>query len=59
MNNYEDEFDEIRIQLYEETKNLDKASLVEMVNSNAKKIADKFGIKIVKNSNIRIKENVV
>ncbi|MDR1930301.1 MAG: hypothetical protein LBQ44_06675 [Treponema sp.] len=48
MNNYEDELDRIRIQLYEETKNLDKASLVKAVNAKAKKIADEFGIKIIK-----------
>jgi hypothetical protein len=47
MNNFEDELDKIRVQLYEETKDLDKASLVKIVNSNAKKIADEFGIKIM------------
>ncbi|GHT62464.1 hypothetical protein FACS1894109_21300 [Spirochaetia bacterium] len=56
MNNFEYELDKIRVQLYEETKNMDKASLVKTVNANAKKIADEFGIKIIKNN---IKENVV
>ncbi|MDR3047365.1 MAG: hypothetical protein LBU51_07110 [Bacteroidales bacterium] len=50
MNNFEDELDKIRVQLYEETKNMDKASLVKTVNANAKKIADEFGIKIIHNN---------
>ncbi|GHU28753.1 hypothetical protein FACS1894172_10960 [Spirochaetia bacterium] len=50
MNNFEYELDKIRVQLYEETKNMDKASLVKTVNANAKKIADEFGIKIIKNN---------
>jgi hypothetical protein len=57
MNNFEDELDKIRIQLYEETKDLDKASLVKTVNSNAKKIADEFGIKIIKFN--ALKEKVI
>jgi hypothetical protein len=48
MNNFEDELDRIRIQLYEETKNLDKAALIKTVNSNAQRIADELGIKIIK-----------
>jgi hypothetical protein len=59
MNNFEDELDRIRIQLYEETKNLDKASLIKRVNSNAKKIADELGIKIIKTENIKVKENIL
>ncbi|MDR1466678.1 MAG: hypothetical protein LBI40_03570 [Treponema sp.] len=45
MNNFEDELDKIRIQLYEETKNLDKALLVKTINSHARRIADELGIK--------------
>ncbi|MDR1429189.1 MAG: hypothetical protein LBI85_02785 [Spirochaetaceae bacterium] len=59
MNNFEDELDRIRIQLYEETKNLDKASLVKRVNSNAKKISDELGIKIMKTENVKVKENII
>jgi hypothetical protein len=61
MNNFEDELDKIRIQLYEETKNLDKISLVKAINSNAKKIADEFGIKIItaNNGKERVKETIM
>ena len=61
MNNFEYELDKIRIQLYEETKNMDKDSLVKTVNSNARIIADKFGIKIIKAGDIKekAKENII
>jgi hypothetical protein len=55
MCDFEDELDKIRIQLYEETKNLDSVSLVKTVNSNAKKIADEFGIKIIKSHSAKEK----
>jgi hypothetical protein len=48
MNNYENELDEIRIKLYEETGNMEKDEIVRMANANAKKIAQEFGIHIVK-----------
>ena len=46
MNSFEDQLDEIRIKLYEETKELNKADIIENVNAHAKKIAREFGIKI-------------
>jgi hypothetical protein len=46
MNNFEDQLDIIRIELYEETKEMDKEDIIRNVNSHAKKIAQKFGIKI-------------
>jgi hypothetical protein len=59
MNNFEDDLDRIRIQLYEETKNLDKALLVKTVNANAKKIADELGIKIIKAEPVSKREQVL
>ncbi|MDR0609440.1 MAG: hypothetical protein LBG58_04975 [Planctomycetaceae bacterium] len=55
MNNYENELDEIRIKLYEEMNNMEKDEIVRMVNTHAKKIAQEFGIHIVK----EISENYV
>jgi hypothetical protein len=46
MKNFEDELDDIRIMLFEETKGLDIEDIINSVNSNAKKIAREFGIKI-------------
>ena len=46
MNNFEDQLDVIRVQLYEETKKMDKEDIITNVNSHAKKIAQEFGIKI-------------
>jgi pyruvate formate-lyase activating enzyme-like uncharacterized protein len=48
MNNYENELDEIRIKLYEETSNMEKDEIVRMANAHAQKIAQEFGIHIVK-----------
>jgi len=46
MNNFEDQLDIIRIELYEETKEMDKEDIIRNVNSHAQKIAQEFGIKI-------------
>jgi len=46
MNNFENQLDVIRIELYEETKKMDKEELIRNVNSHAQKIAQEFGIKI-------------
>jgi hypothetical protein len=46
MNNFEDQLDVIRIELYEETKGMDKEDIIRYVNSHAQKIAQEFGIKI-------------
>jgi pyruvate formate-lyase activating enzyme-like uncharacterized protein len=48
MNDYENELDEIRIKLYEETSNMEKDKIVKMVNTHAQKIAQEFGIHIAK-----------
>jgi len=46
MNNFEDQLDIIRIELYEKTKEMDKEDIIRNVNSHAQKIAQEFGIKI-------------
>jgi len=46
MNDFEHQLDEIRIKLFNETKGMKKEDIINNVNSNAKKIANEFGIKI-------------
>jgi hypothetical protein len=46
MNNFENQLDTIRINLYEETKTMDKEDIIKNVNAHAQKIAQEFGIKI-------------
>ena len=46
MNNFENQLDEIRIKLYEDTKMLCKDDIINTINSNAQKIAHEFGINI-------------
>ena len=48
MIDFEKQLDEIRIKLYEETKNMDKADIINSVNSHAQKIAQEFGINVKK-----------
>jgi hypothetical protein len=47
MNNFEDQLDEIRINLYEETKEMDKEEIIRTVNSHAKKVVREFGITVL------------
>ena len=51
MNNFENQLDEIRIKLYEETKDMNKEDIIRNVNTNAQKIAYEFGIKIERKIN--------
>lgn len=44
MNNFENQLDEIRIKLYEETKEMAKEEIIRHVNTHANKIAKEFGI---------------
>jgi hypothetical protein len=46
MNDFENQLDAIRIELYEETKKMDKEDIIKNVNSHAQKVAQEFGIKI-------------
>jgi hypothetical protein len=52
MNNYENQLDEIRIKLFEETIGMEKSKIIELVNSHAQKIAHDFGINITKETKI-------
>ena len=46
MIDFENQLDEIRVKLYEETKNMDKADIISTVNFHAKKIAQEFGMNV-------------
>jgi hypothetical protein len=48
MNNYENELDNIRVKLYEETSNMEKDEIIDTVNTHAQKIAQEFGIRMAK-----------
>ena len=48
-NNFESQLDAIRIELYEQTKDLSNAEAVKTINVSGEKIADKYGIIVVKN----------
>ncbi len=48
MNNYENQLDEIRIQLFEETKGMEQTEIITQVNAHARKIAGEFGISMTK-----------
>lgn len=43
-NDFEDELDAIRVELYEERKHLSNAEIVRLSNANARRIADKYGL---------------
>ena len=55
MKNFEDELNKIRVELFEETKELAKKDIIKSVNSHAHEIALGYGIKIER----RIKEEYV
>ena len=46
MIDFENLIDNIRIELYEETKSMDKIDIINRVNSHAQKIAQELGIRI-------------
>jgi hypothetical protein len=51
MNDFENQLDEIRVRLYQETEKLDKEDLIKAVNSHAQMIASEFGINIKTTAN--------
>ncbi|MDR3283898.1 MAG: hypothetical protein LBS97_01825 [Treponema sp.] len=57
MNNFEDQLDVIRAELYEETKNMTNADAARFVNETARPIAAKYGIKIIKEPNFALKKS--
>ena len=48
MNHFENQLDEIRIALYEETKEMAKEDIINNVNARARIVAQEFEIKIEK-----------
>jgi hypothetical protein len=46
MIDFENQLEEIRLKLYEDTKNMEKADIISCVNSHAQKIAQEFGINV-------------
>ena len=57
-NDFERQLDQIRVDLYEESKHLSKAGIVVAQNANAMHIARKYGITITK-WNVSPKQNNV
>jgi hypothetical protein len=57
MNNFEDLLDKIRLELYEETKDMAKQDAINHVNDTAKRIAAKYGIKIIKEPDFAVKKS--
>ncbi|MDR2194024.1 MAG: hypothetical protein LBP19_06110 [Treponema sp.] len=58
MNDYENQLDEIRIKLFEETNGMGKNEIIQTVNSHAQKIAQEFGIHIVKENSEKYSQTV-
>jgi hypothetical protein len=57
MNNFEDQLDIIRAELYEETKDMTNAEAARFVNETARPIAAKYGIKIIKEPHFGVKKS--
>ena len=57
-NDFEDQLDQIRIEIYENMKGKSTKEIVEETNANARKIAEKYGITIVKKDPVRPKKNI-
>ena len=48
MNNFENQLDKIRVEIYEQTKDMKNAEIVKAANNHGKALASQYGIKIVK-----------
>ena len=48
MNDFENQLDQIRVEIYEQTKELKNAEAVKAANDHGKALGAKYGIKIVK-----------
>jgi len=48
MNDFENQLDKIRVEIYEQTRELKNAEAVKAANEHGKALAVKYGIKIVK-----------
>jgi len=49
INSFEDTLDKIRVDIYEKTKKMTNYEVVQVTNKNARRIADEYGIKLIKN----------
>ena len=47
-NDFEDQLDIIRVNLYERTKNMTNSEAARITNESARKIAEQYGIKLTK-----------
>jgi hypothetical protein len=47
-NDFENQLDAIRVALYEKTKGMSNAAVVDQTNANGKRIAEKYGITLIK-----------
>lgn len=56
-NDFENQLDRIRVELYERTKTMTNKEAVYTTNENAKKIAAQYGIKIVKSTGATADKN--
>ena len=50
LNNFEDELDKIRVELYEEWKDLPDAELSKLLGEHAREIAEQYHIKTIAES---------
>jgi hypothetical protein len=56
-NDFENQLDKIRVELYERTKTMTNSETVCATNENARKIAESYGIKITKGVSVSVKTN--
>jgi len=49
-NDFENQLDKIRVDIYEQTKNMMNAEAVKAANDHGKALAAKYGIKVVKSN---------
>ena len=48
MNDFENQLDKIRVEIYEQTKDMKNVEAVKAANDHGKALAAKYGIKVVK-----------
>jgi hypothetical protein len=58
MNDFENQLDKIRVDLYEQTKNMDNSEAVKAANDYGNALAAKYGIKIVKGATGSLEKSV-
>ena len=48
MNDFENQLDTIRVEIYEQTKHMSNAEAVKAANDHGRELAAKYGVKVVK-----------